>query len=224
MRLELDRFAVFGISGAPRTPWRWQAASGRALRRWPSSAPWDRSPTMSRTGKPALPLLQRRFFLNLSQRTWLLQPGAALGVAAFRRAPDLAARTFKLALGGDDARVLSDRGVRASLMAFTAEALRAGPAGALADFAIYGKPWDIDYTLITAPSALWIGTADPIVPVPVARTSPQNPSMPAHSSTERAPAIFGHGARGRRPDGAALPARFPAREGVSLELACPRRE
>lgn len=165
--LGLDRFAVLGISGG--APYATALAS-RLRRRAAALAlvsPMGPIADYVAAGEPDLPMLQRRFFLKLSQRGWLVRPGAALGVAAFRAAPTVCSRVFKTALGGDDGRILSDRNVRDSLIVMTEEAVRSGASGAVADFAIFGKPWNIDYAGITAPTTLWSGTADKVVPIPV---------------------------------------------------------
>lgn len=166
--LGLDRFAVLGVSGG--APYAVALASRLGARVSALSLVSPMGPVADYVsqGRPPLPRLQRRFFLKLSQRQWLLKPGAALAVSAFRRAPDLFARAFKGALGGADSRLLSDRDVRAGLIAMTQEAVRSGAGGAIADFAIYGRPWGVDFNRITAPSVVYIGTADKVVPIPVA--------------------------------------------------------
>ncbi|MDO9383766.1 MAG: alpha/beta fold hydrolase [Hyphomicrobiaceae bacterium] len=165
--LGLDRFALVGISGG--SPYAAALASRLADRVTALALVSPMGPVADyvAAGLPRLPLLQRRFFLNLSQRGWLVKPGAALGVAAFRAAPRAFAHAFKGALGGDDSRILSDPGVLDGLIEMTREALRSGAAGAVADFRIYGQPWAIDYQAISSPATIWAGTADKVVPVPV---------------------------------------------------------
>lgn len=175
--LALDRFALLGVSGGG--PYATALASRLSDRITALALVSPMGPVADyvSAGLPRLPLLQRRFFLNLSQRRWMVKPGAALGVAAFRAAPRSFARLFKTALGGDDSRVLSDPGVLDGLINMTEEAVRTGAGGAVADFRIFGQPWHLNYAAITAPATIWAGTADKVVPLPVcaylARRIPQ---------------------------------------------------
>lgn len=167
--LGLTDFAVIGISGG--APYATALASrlGPRVRALALVSPMGPVADYVAAGEPKLPVLQRRFYLKLSQRTWLVRPGAALAVAAFRGAPLAFAKAFKSALGSADSRVLADRGVIDSLIAMTEEAVRTGAGGAVADFEIFGQPWPVDYASISAPSTVWAGTADRVVPIPVCR-------------------------------------------------------
>lgn len=167
--LGLDRFAVLGVSGG--APYATALASrlGDRVAALALVSPMGPVADYVAAGEPRLPMLQRRFFLKLSQRAWLVRPGAALGVAGFRAAPRLFSKVFKTGLGGDDSRILSDPGVLDGLIEMTQEAVRSGGGGAVADFAIFGQPWPVDYAAITAPATLWAGTADRVVPLPVCR-------------------------------------------------------
>lgn len=165
--LDLEQFALIGISGGGPYATALAARLGNRVTALALVSPMGPVADYVAAGLPRLPVLQRRFFLKLSQRRWLIAPGAALGVAAFRRAPRSVAKLFKRALGGDDDRVLSDPGVLDNLIDMTQEALRSGAVGALADFRIFGQPWPVDYDAISAPATIWAGTADKVVPVPV---------------------------------------------------------
>lgn len=175
--LALDRFALVGVSGGGPYATALASRLSRRITALALVSPMGPVADYVAAGLPRLPLLQRRFFLNMSQRRWLVKPGAALGVAAFRAAPRAFAHLFKTALGGDDRRVLSDPGVLDGLIDMTEEAVRTGAGGAVADFRIFGQPWHVDYAAITAPTTVWAGTADKVVPVPVcvylARRIPQ---------------------------------------------------
>ncbi len=167
--LNLDRFALIGISGggpyatalAAKVPGRVTALS--------LVSPMGPVADYIAAGQPPLPLMQRRFFMKLSQRRRVLSKGAKMAVSAFHRAPLAMSRAFRIALGGEDRRLLSDAAIRDSLIEMTEEAVRSGPGGAIADFGIFGKPWDINFDAITAPSTVWAGTGDKVVPVPVCR-------------------------------------------------------
>jgi pimeloyl-ACP methyl ester carboxylesterase len=167
--LGLSHFAVLGISGG--SPYATALAShlGGRVRALALVSPMGPVADYFAAGQPRLPLLQRRFFLKLSQRAWLVRPGAALAVAAFRAAPRAFATAFKSGLGGADSRILADRQVISSLIEMTQEAVRSGAGGAVSDFEIFGQPWTVDYAAITAPATVWAGTADRVVPLPVCK-------------------------------------------------------
>lgn len=166
--LELDRFAVLGVSGGSPFAVALAARLGDRVNALALVSPMGPVAEYVAAGEPRLPLLQRRFFLKLSQRRWLVSPGAALGVRAFRLAPRAFSKAFKTALGGSDSRLLSDTAILDDLIGMTGEAIRTGARGAVADFAIFGRPWDVDFATITAPATVWIGTRDRVVPIPVA--------------------------------------------------------
>lgn len=167
--LGLADFAVIGISGG--APYATALASrlGSRVHALALVSPMGPVADYVAAGNAKLPVLQRRFFLKLSQRTWLVRPGAALAVAAFRAAPRAFASAFKSSLGSADARVLAEKSVIDSLIDMTEEAVRSGAGGAVADFEIFGQPWTVAYSEISAPATVWAGTADRVVPIPVCR-------------------------------------------------------
>lgn len=167
--LKLDRFALIGISGGGPYATALAAYAPERVTALSLVSPMGPVADYIAAGKPPLPLMQRRFFMKLSQRRRVLTNGAKIAVSAFHRAPLAMSRAFRIALGGDDRRILSDAGIRDSLIEMTEEAVKSGPAGAIADFAIFGKPWNIDFSAIAAPATVWAGTADKVVPVPVCR-------------------------------------------------------
>jgi pimeloyl-ACP methyl ester carboxylesterase len=166
--LNLDRFAVLGISGGAPFATALASRLGERVSALALVSPMGPVADYVAEGNAPLPLLQRRFYLKLSQRGRLLRPLAGLAAAVVRATPAISVRLFRTAARGEDSRILSQRDAASNLVAMTNEALRQGSDGALADFAMFGRPWGVDYAAITAPSALWIGTADGIVPVPVA--------------------------------------------------------
>lgn len=165
--LGIDRLALLAVSGG--APYATALASrlGTRVTALALVSPMGPVADYVAAGQPRLPMLQRRFFLKLSQRQWLVRPGAALSVAAFRARPTLFIRTVKSALGRADSRLIAKPDVVEALVDMTKEAVRFGAGGAVADFRIYGQPWQIDYHAITAPAVVWAGTADKVVPVPV---------------------------------------------------------
>jgi len=107
---------------------------------------------------------QRWFFLKVPRTRVLLGLGARAFVAGFKLAPRLCLAVFARALGGPDRVTLLKPGPGDQLIAMTAEAVRQGPVGAMADMAVFGRPWDVVLANVTAPAILWQGTADRIVP------------------------------------------------------------
>lgn len=106
----------------------------------------------------------KTFFLSIGRKTWLTRPVSGLIAKAVKTRPEdlyhLAAR-----LGGAaDAQLLARPTVLAGMVELAQEAFRTGGHGAVADLAIYGAPWNIDWDRVTASSVLWQGTADTIVP------------------------------------------------------------
>jgi len=170
--LQLDRFALLGISGgAP-----YAVAVAAALRERvqglalvsPMGPAADYAASAEGRVNP-IPFLQRRFFLHLGQRRWLTGPGAGLLASIARRsARTLMARSASLA-GAADAAILRKPHVMAGLAQMTAEAFRNGGHGGASDLFVYGQPWGVEYAAIRAPCILWQGTKDTIVPLAAAR-------------------------------------------------------
>jgi pimeloyl-ACP methyl ester carboxylesterase len=174
-RLGLKRFAVLGVSGggpyavalAERLQTR---VSGLAL--VSPMGPLAQFMAAKREGTlgghhGTVPRGHRLFFLELPKRRRLLALQAGIGARAFKAAPHSFAKIFARLLSRSDTRVLSQPHVEKSLVAMTVEALRQGVGGGMADLAIFSQPWPVDFQQVTAPSILWQGTADRIVPVAV---------------------------------------------------------
>ena len=109
----------------------------------------------------------RRVFIDLQRGPRTLSVGSRLAALAFRVAPHLCVATAARHLAPADHAVLSRSDTRSFIVALTREALRQGVGGGLADLTIYSRPWNVDYARITAPTIVWQGAADHIVP-PVA--------------------------------------------------------
>lgn len=170
--LGLDRLAVLAISGG--SPYGVACAARLQDRVTGLALVSPMGPAADYAASPQgraapIPFLQRRFFLHLGQRAWLIRPGAAMIAALSRRLPRLIVGRSAILAGAADASILRRADVRAQLAQMMAEAFRNGGAGGVSDLAIFGRPWGVDYSAITAPSVLWQGTADSIVPVEAAR-------------------------------------------------------
>lgn len=110
----------------------------------------------------------RWFFLSLPKQTWLLSLGGAAVLMGFRTSSQSSSWLFRSFLGGEDKRILSHPVYKASKIRMTREAMRQGIKGGVADLKIFSQPWNVDYHAIGAPSLLWQGTADRVVPPAVA--------------------------------------------------------
>lgn len=168
----LQQFVVLGISGGCPYAVALSAllgtrVSGVALVS-PMGPAADYSATEEAVASP-MPFLQRRFFLHLGPRTWLTQPCAALIAAIARRRPQAVLMRSMFLAGRADGVILRKPHVRAGLAQMMAEAFRSSGLGGAWDLAIYGRPWGVDFGAITAPSVIWQGTADKIVPVEATR-------------------------------------------------------
>ena len=84
---------------------------------------------------------------------------------SFRAAPRFFAHTFAHLLPEADRRVVALPEVERSIVEMTLEATRAGIGGGIADLEIYAAPWGLDFDSIAAPTQIWQGLDDLIVPV-----------------------------------------------------------
>jgi pimeloyl-ACP methyl ester carboxylesterase len=82
--------------------------------------------------------------------------------------PARAIRVAMVRSPAPDHRVMEHPGVRTRFMAMFAEGLRPGIDGATTDMLIFDRPWHVPLHQISAPSRLWIGTADNNVPIDAA--------------------------------------------------------
>ncbi len=175
--LGLENFAVLAISGggpygvalAARHPDRVNALS-LVNPVGPVRDLIGHSPTKSEGGAnsgltPArMSAWHRWFFLTLPGQKRLLALLARMAELGVHYTPRVIVRLFGMALGKNDNSVLRQPEVFASFLAMTREALRQGMQAGQADLQIYSKSWDVDYAGITAPTQLWQGTSDRLVP------------------------------------------------------------
>jgi pimeloyl-ACP methyl ester carboxylesterase len=165
--LQLERFAVLGISGGGPYAVALAAALSERITALALVAPMG--PVAEYEGseegreKP-LSFVHKRFFLRLPYQTWLTHPLGDLGAAIFKLVPNRLSGIVPSIASPVDAAILARPGVREVMLAMTLEAFRQGAAGGTADMEIYARPWNVDYQSITAPSVLWQGTADRVVP------------------------------------------------------------
>ena len=168
--LGLDRFAILAISGGGPYATALASRLGNRVTALALVSPMGPIADVMATtpaNRPAVPFLQRRFFLHLPRR-WIFPPLARLAARIFMASPRGFVGGFPRLIGDPDAHILRKPHIREAMLAMTREALRDGAEGGIADLRIYGAPWNIDIARITAPAMLWQGTADRIVPVAAA--------------------------------------------------------
>lgn len=168
--LGLDRFMLLGVSGGGPYAVSLAARLGSRVAGLALISPLGPvADTASRdVPNPVhMSIMQRVFFLDMPRHPWVLRANAEIAMRSFRAAPSFFASTFLHLLPEADSVILSREDVSHSMIEMTMEATRHGILGGICDLEIYGEPWHVDYTQITAPARLWQGTADTIVPVGV---------------------------------------------------------
>lgn len=169
--LQLDRFAVIGVSGGGPYAVALAARLGRRILALGLVSPLGPVADVGARSSPDpvhLSVAHRTFFLDLPRHPWLLRFNAEVAVRSFHAAPKLLANSFLHLLPNVDREIVERPDVVRSVIAMTLEATRNGISGGIADLEIYSEPWHVDYSGIAAPSRLWIGEEDSVVPIEVA--------------------------------------------------------
>lgn len=173
--LGLERIALCAVSGG--APYAVALASrlGQRVTAMALVSPMGPIADMERAGCSKAATLARSvsrgkrwFFMELPKRRAVVSAGAKIAAQGFFVAPKLFVRLFASLLSGADRKILSRPQYKASLIRMTREALRQGIVGGLADLEIYSRPWKVDFAAVSAPTVLWQGTDDRIVPVEAA--------------------------------------------------------
>ena len=68
-----------------------------------------------------------------------------------------------------DKRAVQNPSITQAILRAVRDGSQSGAAGPKIDLAIFSQPWAVDLSAIAAPSRVWIGTADSIVPIAAAR-------------------------------------------------------
>lgn len=163
--LGIDRFAVLGVSGGGP----YACALGALLR--------ERVTALALVA-PVGPIggvadVRLTSFHHFCFRMLPHMPGAiGLVFRAYRRgvrvAPNTSVRIAASRSPPADLRILDDKQACARFVAMSVEGLRLGVKGPITDMQIFSRPWHVPLHEISAPSALWIGTADNNVPIDAA--------------------------------------------------------
>jgi pimeloyl-ACP methyl ester carboxylesterase len=163
--LGLGRFAVLGISGGG--PYACAVASLLPDRVTALALVAPVGPIGGVAGVKLTPF--HHFCFRILPRL----PGAAgLVFRAYRRGvgsmPEASVRIATLRSPPADLRVLQHKQAYGRFIAMSVEGMRAGVTGPITDMQIFNRPWGVPLQAISAPSRLWIGTADNNVPVDAA--------------------------------------------------------
>ena len=157
--LQIDRFAVLGISGrgpyaaacAFKVPGR-LTATGIVSGMGPPSAPGMKDGASWTL--PGTPSLIRRFVLMLT----------SMGL---QRDPDQFLRRSKETFSAPDSRLLEQPELAQVFIAGLQDAFRSGVGGANREAALYAQPWGFQLEDVPAEVHLWHGEQDANVPIPV---------------------------------------------------------
>lgn len=156
------RFAVGGISGG--APYACAVAARLPSRTVALALISPMGPIDGAVLTPPLPALQRFSFGVLPQRPRTVARIFRAFRFCARHAPYLALQLATLRSCRDDKALITQPAVSAPLLASFEEGLRPGMAGPITDLALFAAPWNIDFSAITSPTRLWMGTRDPTVP------------------------------------------------------------
>jgi pimeloyl-ACP methyl ester carboxylesterase len=159
---ELDRFALLGVSGG--TPFACAAAARYGDRVTALALVSPLAPVAEPDMRGHLNFRDRMMFLHAPRYPRALKAACVPAAKLFSKFPGPMFQVVKWTSAKADRRRF-EHPEAAGMVADGIAALADGVNGGLADLAIYGRPWGVDFTRITAPARLWIGTADTIVPV-----------------------------------------------------------
>lgn len=162
----IDRFSLIGVSGGSPFATATAAHFGQRVAGMILFGPMGPVADMGKDAQ--LTRFQRLLFKRLP---WI--PGGYHGLLApanalFRISPSLQYGVFLKLLPEPDRAILSNPALKARIIEDVHESLKQDGDGMRADLRIFAEPWNVDYADITAPTVLWQGLADTIVPVKVA--------------------------------------------------------
>ncbi|MGI9522122.1 MAG: alpha/beta fold hydrolase, partial [Hyphomicrobiaceae bacterium] len=162
----IDRFALLGVSGGGPFSVASAAYFGKRVCAQTLIGPVGPIADL----KSALPLnrLHRVLFLGLPQTPAALRAISALGNLFFRLTPSLQYAAFLRLLPDVDRAIVSDWDLKSLIIKDVRESLRQDGEGMRADLKIFSQPWKVDYASIAAPSVIWQGLEDTVVPLTAA--------------------------------------------------------
>ncbi|MDX2309600.1 MAG: alpha/beta hydrolase [Hyphomicrobium sp.] len=169
--LDLERFAILAISGGGPYAVALAAKLGHRINGLALVSPMgpvaDYLATPESRNHP-ISWSQHRFFLDVPRQRWLTRPIAETIGFVYRTVPWGLGGLVPRLISPADRNILSRPAVKTAMHRMTAESFRVSGRGGTDDLEIYSAPWGIRWSDVTAPSVLWQGTSDPIVPVAAA--------------------------------------------------------
>ena len=170
--LHLDRFGVLGIFGG--SPYAVALAAAMPHRVAALALVSPMGPVADYTASAdakldPLSYLHDRFFLHLPYRTWLSHPLGEISAWMFRHGPEMFTGLMPKLSSATDSHILAKPEVAQLMRSMTLEAFRQGGSGSTADMEIFGRPWGVQFADIAAPTIVWQGADDTVVPPQAAR-------------------------------------------------------
>ena len=163
---QIDRFALIGVSGG--SPFATATAAHFADRVTSMILFGPMGPVAELPDRDKLSWLERNFFLRLPNLPGALRALLEPINALFRVAPGVQYEIFLRSLPPSDQRIMRDAALKAQIKEDVLESLKQGGEGMRSDIKIYSQPWHVDYQAINAPTVLWQGMDDTIVPIEAA--------------------------------------------------------
>ncbi len=109
--------------------------------------------------------MDRNIFIRLLQTQLCLRASLSSANTCFMSSPKFAYNVFLMFLPPCDRKIMRQPRLKERVLEDVTESLAQGGEGMRSDLRIYGKPWQVDYKKITAPTVLWQGLDDNIVPI-----------------------------------------------------------
>lgn len=165
-RLGLERPIVFGVSGGSGYACAMAAREPGRVRALALVSPLG--PVGAADIKEKLNLGQKVVFNHAAKIPALYPIIFRVGRSGFLYTPAVIYSMIVARAGAADWPILKKREVRRDLISAVQEGMRRGVAGGLEEMQVFSRPWEVDLGAITAPTVIWQGLADRIVPIPAA--------------------------------------------------------